>query len=102
MKALLFFSISTYSHPLLHRSQVAVCCIAREGSGAFLGQGHVLMLPKGWLWLFSSLLQAEPLRDNELPNIRVPPPSCPASNPSHLWAAQRFSHAAPARGCSSA
>lgn len=35
MKALLFFSISKYSHPFLNRSPVAVRCIAPEVSGAF-------------------------------------------------------------------
>lgn len=91
MKALLFFSISKYSHPFFNGSPLAIRCITLEGSGAFPGHVHVLILPKGWLWMFSSLLQAELLRDNELPSIRVPPPSCPAASPSHLWTVQRFS-----------
>lgn len=102
MKALLFFSISKYSHPFLNRSPVAICCIALEVSGAFPVHVHVLILPRGCLWMFSSLLQSELLRDSELPSIRVPPPSPPAASPPHLCTLQCFSHAAPAGGCSSA
>lgn len=73
MKALLFFSISKFSHPFLSRPPVAVHCIVVDVSDAF--PLHVLTLSKEWLWMFSPLLQSELLRENELSSIQVPSPS---------------------------
>lgn len=58
MKALLFFSISKYSHPSCNRSPAAIHSIALKVSGAFLCTPACTGAPQGMALDLSSQLQA--------------------------------------------